>query len=83
MQYISSTDARNNFSEVIDRANREPIIVQKKGRDAVVMISPQDYEKIRRQNVQEFQKICAEIGKSAQERGLTPEIFDEIMNERQ
>lgn len=81
MQYVSSTDARNNFSEMIARARREPLIVQKKGRDALVMISPEDYKKIRKQNVQEFHRLCEEISQSAAQRGLTPEILDEILND--
>lgn len=83
MQYVSSTDARNNFSEMMDRAKREPLIVRKKGRDAVVMMSPEDYHKIRQHNVQEFHRICAEISQSAKRKGLTPEILDDILHDTQ
>lgn len=81
MQYVSSTDARNNFSEMIARARREPIVVRKKGRDAVVMISPEDYQKIRHQNVQDFHRLCEEISHSAAKAGLTPNALDAILND--
>jgi prevent-host-death family protein len=81
MQYVSSTDARNNLSAMIDKVQREPLMIKKKGRDAAVIISPEDYEKLRRKNIEEFQVLCADIAKEARERGLTEEILNEILED--
>jgi prevent-host-death family protein len=81
MQYFSSTDARNNFSEMMDKAKREPLVIQKKGRDAVVMMSIDDFERIRRRNADNFFKIADEIATSAKNNGLTQEILDDILKD--
>jgi prevent-host-death family protein len=81
MQYVSSTDARNNLSAMIDKVQREPLMIQKKGRDAAVMISVEDYERIRRENINELFKLSDEIGLEAKANGLTPEILNDILED--
>lgn len=42
----SSTHAKNQFGAVMDAALREPVIIQRSGRNAVVMLAYQDYEEM-------------------------------------
>ncbi|MDX2073671.1 MAG: type II toxin-antitoxin system prevent-host-death family antitoxin [Alphaproteobacteria bacterium] len=42
----SSTHAKNQFGAVMDAAMREPVIIQRSGRNAVVMLAYQDYEEM-------------------------------------
>lgn len=44
MRTISSTEAKSNFGALLDTAQREPVIVQKKGRSVAVMVSMADFE---------------------------------------
>ncbi|HEU5377320.1 MAG TPA: type II toxin-antitoxin system Phd/YefM family antitoxin [Ktedonobacteraceae bacterium] len=79
MQYVSATDAKQTFSAVLDTAQREPVIIRKQNRDVAVMISMRDFERLRRVNIEEFQKFCDRLGQNAAARGLTEEKLNEIL----
>ncbi|MFO0388120.1 MAG: type II toxin-antitoxin system Phd/YefM family antitoxin [Alphaproteobacteria bacterium] len=44
MRTESATDAKNNFGALMDAALREPIVIQRSGRNSVVMLAYEDYE---------------------------------------
>lgn len=46
MRTETATDAKNNFGAVLDAALREPVVIRKSGRNAVVMIAYEDYENL-------------------------------------
>lgn len=48
MSAISATDAKNRFGQVLEMARTEPVHVQKNGRDVAVVLSPEDYSRLRR-----------------------------------
>lgn len=45
---MSAKEARDNFSEVLGTVyySKEPVIVQKRGRDFAAVISPEDYKRL-------------------------------------
>jgi prevent-host-death family protein len=43
MVEISATDAKNRFGEVLEMARKEPVRIQKNGRDVAVMLSAEEY----------------------------------------
>lgn len=80
MQTVSSTEARNHLAAMLDKAQHEPIAIQKQGRNAAVLVSYAEYERLTANNpMHRFQSICEQIGRNARARGLTDEIFNEIM----
>ncbi len=52
MRIESATDAKNRFGALMDAALREPVMIQRSGRNSVVMISAEDYR-----NYEEFQAL--------------------------
>ena len=52
MQVISLTEARNNLKDVFDSVylNREEVVIHRKGRENVVVISMDEYNSIRETN---------------------------------
>lgn len=46
MRIESATNAKNHFGEIMDAALREPVMIQRSGRNSVVMISAEDYESL-------------------------------------
>lgn len=46
MVEISATDAKNRFGEVLELARKEPVRIQKNGRDVAVMLSAEDYRRL-------------------------------------
>ena len=82
MQYVSSTDARNSLSKAIDMAQRQPIMVQKQGRDVAVILSPEDFTRITSDNIEDFLMFCENIGKRAQAKGLTPKKLAALLKDQ-
>lgn len=81
MQTISSSEARNNLASILERAQREPIAIQKQGRNAAVLLSYEEYERLTGDPARRFHSICERIAANAKERGLTDEVFNQIMTQ--
>ncbi len=79
MRFISATEAKQTFGNVINQAQREPITIQKKNRDVAVIMSIEDYQRITRINLQEFQQFRTNIGNRALEKGLTEDKLQELL----
>jgi prevent-host-death family protein len=81
MQIVTSSEARNHLSAMLDCAQHEPVMIQKQGRNAAVLLSYEAYQKLTNTAARDFDLLCERIGKNARKRGLTDKIFDEIMAE--
>ena len=46
MSNVSVADARNNFSDIIARAEGEAVFIERRGRRVAVIISPERYERM-------------------------------------
>jgi prevent-host-death family protein len=47
MLTIGATELKNRLGEFIDKARREPVLVQIHGRDSVVLLDHAEYERLR------------------------------------
>jgi len=47
MKTISAKDAKNGFGRLIDTARAEPVTVEKHGRGVVVVMSVEEYERLK------------------------------------
>lgn len=47
MKTISAKNAKNGFGRLIDTARAEPVTVEKHGRGVVVVISVEEYERLK------------------------------------
>jgi prevent-host-death family protein len=79
MQIVSATEAKQTFAAVIDKAQREPVIIRKQNRDVAVIMSMEDYQRLTMANIQEFQQFRENMGRKAQERGLTEDKLNELL----
>lgn len=46
MTIISVADARSHLSDVIDRSQTEAVFIERRGRRAAVVVSPEQYERM-------------------------------------
>ncbi|MEA5578476.1 type II toxin-antitoxin system Phd/YefM family antitoxin [Anabaena sp. UHCC 0451] len=79
MQFVSDTEVNQSFAAVIDKVQREPVTIRQQNRDVAVIMSIEDYQRITRINIQEFQQFRESIGRKAQERGLTEDKLNELL----
>lgn len=79
MQIVSATEAKQTFAAVVEKAQREPVIIRKQNRDVAVIMSMEDYQRLTMANIQEFQHFRENMGRKAQERGLTEDKLNELL----
>ncbi len=79
MRTVSATDAKQRFAAVIDAAQREPVVIRRQKRDVAVVLSVEQYERLRGLNADEFQRFCDRVAKPAAARGLTEDKLAEIL----
>lgn len=81
MKTVSATEAKQRLAALLDAAQREPIVIRRQKRDVAVIMSAEEYERIRRRDIDEFQKFCDRVGAEAVKRGMTEEILADILKD--
>ncbi|MDH4192884.1 MAG: type II toxin-antitoxin system Phd/YefM family antitoxin [Nitrospirota bacterium] len=79
MQYVSASDAKQHLAAILDKAQREPVMIRRQKRDVAVVLSVQEYERVCALNREEFQRFCDRVGKGTTDRGLTEKKLAEIL----
>ncbi len=81
MRYISDSEAKEQLDALLDAAQREAVTIRRQNRDVAVVLSPQEYERLRGLNREEFQRFCDLVGERAAARGLTEDKLSEILGD--
>ncbi|MGA2847732.1 MAG: type II toxin-antitoxin system prevent-host-death family antitoxin [Terracidiphilus sp.] len=76
---MSATRAKQNFAALIDTAQREPVRIQRHERDVAVLVSAEEWEKVRRMRVAELIRISEENGRYAESQGMTDELLEKLL----
>lgn len=60
MQIIPAQLAKNQFGDLLMKAQREPVEISKHGKRVAVVISPEDYEQFESLKLQSLKNVLAE-----------------------
>lgn len=71
MRSISATDAKQKLAALLDTAQREPVMIRRHERDIAVILSAEEYDRLRGARADEFLRFCERMGRKVQKRGLT------------
>ena len=80
MKYITANEAKQSFGQVMETAQREPVIVKKHNRPAAVIISPQEYDRMRNTNLREFTDFREQVAGKAKKKGLTSKELSKLLS---
>lgn len=81
MRTVSASEAKQGLAGVIEAARKEPVIIQRQKRDVAVVLSPAEYQRLVRLNVDEFQRFCDQVGRKAESAGLTQEKLGRLLKD--
>ena len=82
----TSAEAQNQFGQLLDLAQREPVAITRHGRPAAYVVSPQDMEPIlrekerRRKAVEEFKALSERVQEYQSQSPNLPELTHEEIN---
>lgn len=79
MQFISSSDAKQNFGAAIDAAQRAPIVIRRQNRDVAVLLSVAEFNKLRGLRLDVLDRISSEIAAEAKSRGFSEADLEAVI----
>jgi PHD/YefM family antitoxin component YafN of YafNO toxin-antitoxin module len=82
MQSFTANQAKTQFGQFLDTAQREPVQVMRHDRVVGVMVSAKDYEAMRLFYADRLQHRLAQSAQLAEAAGLTKNKLDELLSER-
>jgi prevent-host-death family protein len=79
MPTVSATHAKQNFAAMLDQSQREPVRIQRHERDIAVLVSAEEYTRLRQDRWTELNRLAALAANQAKANGLTEEKLSEIL----
>jgi antitoxin Phd len=81
MKSISASEAKQRFAALLDAAQREPVRIRRQNRDVAVILSAEEYERVRGAQVDELDRLCERVSEQAAARGLTDKILADLLKD--
>jgi len=79
MLTLTANDAKTRFGELLDRVQREPVQVTRHNRVVGVVVSPEDYEAMRRFYANRLRGTLAGTTAAAAQAGLTQQELERLL----
>lgn len=81
MQVFTANEAKTHFGAFIDKAQREPVRVTRRGRTIGIMVSEAEYESMRQFYANRLLHSLEKSGKEAAEKGLNKAVLQQLLSD--
>ncbi len=81
MRTLTANEAKTQFGQFIDMAQREPVRVMRHDRVVGVMVSAEDYEAMRQFYANRLQHTLWASSAESEQAGMTPEVLQELLRD--
>ena len=81
METLTANEAKQSLGKVLDMAQREPVLIKRHNHEAAIVISPRDFERLRKMNMDTIDELCHRVSKQAKAKGLTEEKLETLLRE--
>jgi prevent-host-death family protein len=81
MQIISATDAKQRLAALLDAAQRGPVLIRRQNRDVAVIMSAEEYERMRDLAAADFQRFCDRVAAQGKARGMTAPVLRKLLKD--
>lgn len=79
MKRVAEADAKKRLDEILDEAQREPLVIHRQERDIAVVLSLGEYERLRTANVQAFLDLRNQVAAEAALNGLSEPLLADLL----
>jgi prevent-host-death family protein len=79
MKSVTFIAAKQHFDALLDAAQSEAVIIRRRNRDAMVIVSMEEYERIHDLDATEFQGLCERVAAKAYARGLNQTVLKQLL----
>lgn len=83
MKSIDEAEAQARLDEILEEAQRQPIVIRRQGNDVAAIVSMTDFERLRLANIQSLFDLRKEVAGEATTSGLTEERLAELLSDRE
>ena len=80
MKSIDEAEAQARFDEILEQAQKHPVVVRRQGKQIGAIISITDYERLRADAVQSLLDLRTQIARDAAAAGLTEGPLTALLN---
>jgi len=81
MQTVTANEAKTRFGELLDRVQREPVLVTRHNRVVGVMVSAGDYHGMRTFYADRLRRSLQQSAADAAARGLTDDMLEQLLHD--
>jgi prevent-host-death family protein len=81
MKSVDEAEAQAHLDEILDEAQRQPIVIRRQGRELAIVLSLVEFERLQADNIRAFLELRNDVAREANEAGLTEEGLTRLLGE--
>jgi prevent-host-death family protein len=81
MKSIDEAEAQARLDEILDEAQRQPIVIRRGDQDLAAVVSVALYDRLRALDVEGFLALRSKVAQEAASAGLTPEQLVDLIRD--